>query len=326
MTRLDRPDPADATVSVERVGAAGAAPVGLIAMLAAIVSFSLSTPLVKWSGATGVVLAFWRMWMSSAAWWIALAVLRRRSRATGAEVVAWPDRRIWKLVLPAGLLFGINISVLFTAVTKTSIAHTEFIATLTPLLVVPAGAMIFGEKPNWSALRFGVISIVGVALVLFFGPAKGSATLGGDLLMLIVLCSWTAYLLFTKRARAAGIGTATFMACMMPIGLITTVPMALLLADDGLSLDRRGWFVAALLAVLTGMVAHGCIAFAQQHLPIATITVMQTSQPALAVLFAFVILSESVRWPQVVGMGLVIVGITLFTLASQRRSAQPITP
>ena len=290
-------------------------------MAAAIVAFSLSTPIVKWAGITGVVLAFWRMWMSVATWWIVLMGQRRQL----------PDRRTWKLVAPAGLLFGVNISLLFTAVTKTSIAHVEFIATMTPLLVVPAGAVFFDERPNWSALRYGVISIVGVAMVLFFGPATGTATLGGDLIMLLVLCSWTGYLLFTKRARAQGVDTVTFMACMMPLGLITTVPMAIVLAgDEILSMTPRGWIVAAILAILTGMIAHGCIAFAQQHLPIATITVMQTSQPALAVFFAFLILGEEVRGLQVVGMALVIVGIAAFTLVSQRvvgtRSAAPSTP
>lgn len=299
----------------------GRSRVGLVAVIAAILAFSLSTPIVKWAGITGVVLAFWRMWMSVATWWIVLAGQQR----------PFPDRRTWKLVAPAGLLFGVNISLLFTAVTKTSIAHVEFIATMTPLIVVPAGAFFFSERPNWSALRYGVISIVGVAMVLFFGPSTGTATLGGDLIMLVVLCSWTGYLLFTKRARAAGVDTVTFMACMMPLGLITTVPMAIVLAgDEILSMTGRGWLVAAILAILTGMIAHGCIAFAQQHLPIATITVMQTSQPALAVFFAFVILGEEVRGLQVVGMGFVIVGIAAFTLVSQRvpgiRSAVPVAP
>ena len=143
--------------------------------------------------------------------------------------------------------------------------------------------------------------------------------------MLVVLCSWTGYLIFTKRARAAGVDTASFMACMMPTGLITTVPMALLIAGDGIVTDMtgRGWFIVVILALLTGMVAHGCIAFAQQHLPIATITVMQVAQPALAVLFAFLILGEEVRAVQVGGMALVIVGITLFTRAAQRGPAIP---
>lgn len=283
-------------------------------MVAAVVAFSLSTPIVKWAAVTGVVIAFWRMWMSVATWWGYLLVTKRER----------PSRQMWKLVAPAGLFFGLNISLLFTAVTKTSIAHTEFIATMTPLLVVPIGAYVFHERPNWSALRFGLISIVGVAMVLFFGEASGTASLGGDLIMLLVLGSWTSYLIFTKRARAAGVDTVSFMACMMPVGLITAVPMAVILAGDEIfAMPARGWAVAAGLAILTGMIAHGCVAFAQQHLPIATITIMQTAQPALAVAFAFVILGETVRPLQIVGMVLVLVGITAFTLVSQRRVPPP---
>lgn len=291
---------------------AGRAPVGIIAIVAAIVSFALSTPIVKWAGEPGVVIAFWRMWFALVLWWVVMLAMRR----------PFPDARTWKLVAPAGLFFGLNISTLFTAVTRTSIAHLEFIASLTPLVAVPASALIFKERPDFAPLKFGLISLVGVALVLFFGPTGGAASLGGDLLVALVVVIWTCYLMFTKRARAHGVDTVTFMACMVPTGLITTVPMAILLEGDQIfSLKFRGWWVAALLAVLTGMVAHGCIAFAQQHLPIQTITVMQTAQPALAVLFAFFLLSEEVRWPQMIGMALVTVGITLFTRASQRRAA-----
>jgi drug/metabolite transporter (DMT)-like permease len=55
---------------------------------------------------------------------------------------------------------------------------------------------------------------------------------------------------------------------------------------------------------------------------------MQTAQPALAVFFAFLLLGEEVRPPQVVGMGLVIAGLALFTLASSRAApvSAPVTP
>ena len=185
---------------------------GLLAVGGAIVSFSLSTPIVKWSEETGVVLAFWRMWVASALWWIVLLGWRRVAHARGGieTAPALPDRNTWKMVLPAGLMFGINISLLFTAVTRTSIAAIEFIGALTPLIIVPAGALIFQERPNWSALKFGVISIGGIALVLFFGPATGTASLDGNLLMVVTLCSWSTYLIFTKRARLSGIDTPTF--------------------------------------------------------------------------------------------------------------------
>jgi drug/metabolite transporter (DMT)-like permease len=296
---------------------------GLIAMMIAVVSFSTSSPLIKWSESTGSVVAFWRMIGAVIGWWTVIAFTRVR---TGRPA---PSASTWRLALAPGLAFGANIALFFTAITKTSIAHAEFITALTPLVLLPAGAFFFGERPNWTALRWGLISIVGVALVLFFGPAQGASSMSGDLLMIGVISLWTIYLLTSKRARAAGVGTLDFMACMMPIGVLTAGPIAAVLAgSEVFDLSARGWLVVAILTLLTGMLSHGCIVFAQQHLPVATIGVMQTAQPALAVFFAFLLLGEEVRPPQLLGMALVITGLALFTLASSRTATvpTPITP
>ena len=222
-------------------------------------------------------------------------------------------------MLPAGLFFGANIAVFFTAITRTSIAHAEFITTLTPLILLPAGAVFFGERPNWSALKFGLISVVGIILVLAFGPDGGEATLGGDLLMVMVIGTWTGYMLTSKRARSHGVDVLDFMACMMPLGLITAGPIAVSIAGGGLfSLSPRGWIVVALLTFVTGMLAHGLIIFAQRHLPVATISIMQSGQPALSVFWGFLILGESVRAPQIAGMAFVVLGLSLFSWSSQR--------
>jgi drug/metabolite transporter (DMT)-like permease len=296
---------------------------GLVAMTVAVVSFSTSSPLIKWSESTGSVVAFWRMIGAVIGWWTVIAITRVRSGRPA------PTAATWRLALAPGLAFGANIALFFTAITKTSIAHAEFITALTPLILLPAGAFFFGERPNWNALRWGLISIFGVSLVLFFGPEQGASSLSGDVLMIGVIALWTTYLLTSKRARAAGVGTLDFMACMMPIGVLTAGPIAAIIAgSDVFGLTAKGWLVVLILTLLTGMLSHGCIVFAQQHLPVATISIMQTAQPALAVFFAFLILDEAVRAPQVVGMALVITGLALFTLASSRSATipTPITP
>ncbi len=295
----------------------------LLAMTVAVVSFSTSSAMIKWSESTGSVVAFWRMIGAVIGWWTVIAFTRIRSGRPA------PTKRTWQLALAPGLAFGANIALFFTAITKTSIAHAEFITALTPLVLLPAGAFFFGERPNWNALRWGLISIVGVSLVLFFGPEQGASSVSGDLMMIGVITLWTTYLLTSKRARAAGVGTLDFMACMMPIGVLTAGPIAAIIAgSDVFGLSARGWLVVAILTLLTGMLSHGCIVFAQQHLPVATIGIMQTAQPALAVCFAFVILGEEVRAPQMVGMALVITGLALFTVASSRSAtvSTPATP
>jgi drug/metabolite transporter (DMT)-like permease len=138
----------------------------------------------------------------------------------------------------------------------------------------------------------------------------------------LVIGTWTSYMLTSKRARSRGVDVLDFMACMMPLGLITAGPIAASIAGAGLfSLSARGWFVVALLTLVTGMLAHGCIIYAQRHLPVATISIIQTGQPALSVFWGFVVLGESVRSPQIVGMVLVVVGLSMFTWASQRPTA-----
>lgn len=296
---------------------------GLLAMTVAVVSFSMSSSLIKWSESTGSVIAFWRMIGAVFGWWAVIAFTRVRTHRPA------PTASTWRLALAPGLAFGANIALFFTAITKTSIAHAEFITALNPLVLLPAGAFFFGERPNWSALRWGLVSIVGVSLVLFFGPDQGVSSPQGDLMMIGVITLWTTYLLTSKRARASGVSTLDFMACMMPIGVLTAGPIAALIAgSDVFGLTAKGWLVVAILTLLTGMLSHGCIVFAQQHLPVATIGIMQTAQPALAVCFAFVILGEEVRPPQVLGMALVVTGLALFTLVGSRTTAvsTPRTP
>lgn len=292
-----------------------------MAMAVAVVAFSTSSPLIKWSESTGAVVAFWRMVGAVIGWWTVLVVLHVRNGRP------FPTKAAWRASLFPGLFFGANITLFFTAITKTSIAHAEFISALNPMILLPMGALLFAERPNWRALRWGGLSIIGVALVLFFGPDQSAASIGGDLLMIGVITLWTSYLLSSKRARETGIGTIDFMSCMMPIGALMAGPIAGIIAGPAVfSLNTRGWMVVVVLTLLTGMLSHGCIVFAQQHIPVATIGVMQTAQPALAVFFAFVILGEVVRLPQVAGMVLVVLGLGLFTWSSQRTVVIPVTP
>ena len=74
------------------------------------------------------------------------------------------------------------------------------------------------------------------------------------------------------------------------------------------------------LTFLTGVIAHALLVFAQKLIPIATIGVMQSAQPALAVLWGVIILGETVNSPQIVGMVLVVVGLGPVHLVEQAGS------
>ncbi len=121
-------------------------------------------------------------------------------------------------------------------------------------------------------------------------------------------------------------GTVEFLTCVMPLGLLTAGPVALIVSGADLwPVPARGWVAVMLLTLLTGIVAHGAIAFAQRHVPVATIGIIQVGQPAIAVVWAFVILGEEIHPAQVPGMALVLIGLAAFTLVSKRAiPAEPV--
>ena len=156
-------------------------------------------------------------------------------------------------------------------------------------------------------------------MVLFLGGSQGGATVGGDLLVVMAVVTWVSYLITSRRARRHGRRRRLHDdddADRDDHG----APIALILAGDDLwPLTAKGWIAIGLLAVLTGMLGHGLIAFAQTEVDVGTISIIQVAQPALAIGWSYLLLGEEIRSAQVPGMVLVIVGLVAFTVVSQRR-------
>lgn len=284
--------------------------IGAAAMAIMIVMFSLGSTLVKRAHTPGQLVAFWRMLITCGLWHaIVLASGRRPS---------WANLR--KAVLP-GIFFGVNIAAFFVGATHNSVANAEIIGAMTPFLVVPIGARFFGERLNPKALLFALIALGGVAIVLFGAPARGDASLEGNLLATFAVFCWTGYIVATRRLRGV-MDLASYMAAMTLVATVTLFPIAL--ARGGLtSVSSTGWKYLLILTVMTGVGAHGLMVFVQRTVPIGSIGVAQIAQPALAAVWSFLLLDEELHSWQFVGMVLVIGGLLGFVILNQAvRSAR----
>ena len=288
----------------------------MVAVVASIACFSVSFSIIKWPGVPGSVIAWWRLVMSAVLWW---ALLVGRRLRTGA---ALPARPVWALSTPPALCFGVNVGLLFLGITRTSVAHGEFINAMAPLVLIPAGMVMFGERPNWKALRWGIVSLVGLVIVLSNGPAHGVATVKGDVLVATSVLAFCGYQLLARRARAMGVGPWDFMTVVMTVAVVTATPISVVTAGDEMwPLSAKAWAAVALLAVLTGMAGHGMLYYAQRSVPISTISIMQAGQPSLSAIWAWLLLGEALVAAQVPGMALVTLGLVLvfwFSLRSPK--------
>lgn len=285
-------------------------PLGLFALAGAVLFFSFGSTFVKKAGIPGPTLAFWRMLLTSISWTVILGVTERRR-------VRVDELR--RALLP-GIVFGLNITAFFTAVTKTSVANAEFIGSLTPLVLVPAGVLLFKEHLNGRALWFGLVSLIGLAVVLFNSPPTGAASWSGNLIVVSAMLLWATYLLTSRRLRAT-MSVQAIMASIMPIATITVFPIALVRGElDELTTTSLPYLL--ILAVITGTFAHGLIVYAQHTVPVSTIGIMQVAQPALAVCWAYLLLDQGLRPVQFLGMALVITGL-LAVVITTRRALDP---
>ena len=123
---------------------------------------------------------------------------------------------------------------------------------------------------------------------------------------------------------------ATFMATICPIGALAVLPLAVA-NGNVFGLSGTGWTYMLILTFLSGLAANGLLVYAQKSIPIGTIAISQVVQPALAVVWSFLLLGETLRAWQFVGIGIALSGLLIFIVVNQRgdqarRAKELVTP
>jgi drug/metabolite transporter (DMT)-like permease len=293
------------TLSATRTGAPSAKAFGVLAVVGLVVAFSLSSTLVKRAESPGVLVAFWRMITVSVVWNALLW-------STGRRITL---RNVRQALVP-GVFFGLNLAVFFAGATHNSVANAALIGSLAPFLIVPVGAWLFTEYISPRALVFALAAFGGVGLVLFSAPPNGDASLEGNVFGFVAMLLLVGYVASTKHFRQ-DMDVTTFMATICPIAAVAVLPLALA-HGDVFGMSGTGWTYMLILTFTSGVAAQGLLVFAQKTIQIGTIAIAQVAQPALAVVWSFLLLSEVVNHRQIAGIAIVVSGLLAFVVLHQR--------
>ena len=112
---------------------------------------------------------------------------------------------------------------------------------------------------------------------------------------MVAMLLWVGYVTSTRYFRQ-DMDVATFMATVTPIATLAVLPLAIA-HGNVFGLSRRGWIYTLILTLLIGVAAHGLMVFAQRTIQIGTIGIAQVIQPALAVIWSFLLLGETNQTP-----------------------------
>jgi drug/metabolite transporter (DMT)-like permease len=224
---------------------------GALAVVGVVIAFSLSSTLVKRAESPGVLVAFWRMAVVSVVWNAYLM-------STGRRVTL---RDVRQAFVP-GVFFGLNLATFFAGATHNSVANAALIGSLSPFLIVPIGARLFGEYIHPRALLFALVAFGGAVMVLLNAPPIGDASARGNVFGVLAMLLWASYVVSTRHFRR-DMDVATFMATVSPIAAVSVLPLAIA-NGDMFAMSSTGWTYTLILTFLTGVAAHGLMVFAQR--------------------------------------------------------------
>ncbi|QED49077.1 DMT family transporter [Cytobacillus dafuensis] len=277
-----------------------------VALAIGVFSVSTSAILVKVSTAPSGVIAFYRLFFS-------VLIMLPIFLIKYVPELRLITKRDWLFSTIAGVFLAFHFILWFESLNYTSVASSTVLVTLQPLFAFIGTYFFFKEKFSWKAILSGIIAVFG-SVIISWGDFKisGSA-LFGDILALIACALVTAYLMFGQTVRKR-LSLITYTFVVYSISTITLFIYVLIKQEPLLPYGTSDWVYFILLALIPTLLGHTIFNWSLKWLSTSTISMAILFEPVGAAVLAYYLLQESVVWTQLLGGGIIIIGVSLFLL------------
>lgn len=272
-----------------------------MALAAGVFAIGWSAILVRWSGVSGMVSAFYRLAIAS------LVLIPYRAVTHRADRVR-TSRFARRAAIIAGIVFAADLAFFNSAIMMTNAANATLLGVNAPIFVGLGAWLFTGERPSnrfwigFAVAFLGMIAIVGADVVLH--PSFGF----GDLLAVLGALSYGLYLLYVQRARTE-MDTLTFSAWCVGSGALTLLIVCLVARQPLWGFSAKSWASLIGLSLITQVFGHLLVAYALGHLPVTLSSIVLLAQAPITAILAWPLLGERIRAGQLVGGALVLAGI-----------------
>lgn len=280
-----------------------------LAALAGVLTISFSAIFMRLASAAPATAAFWR---AAYALPILLALwLMTRSQDDR-------DRRARVLAFASGLLLAVDLVLWQRAIDLIGASLSVVLANLQVVFVGAAAWILYRERPTALAVAFVPGILAGIVMISGVGRADsyGVDPVAGTLYGLGAAATYSGFLLVFRQSNRRHL--------VRPEGplvdaMLGTLVGSLLAApfDSGFSLaitwPQHGWLLA--LALLPQVIGWLLISFALPRLPALETSVLLLIQPVAGIVWARAIFDERLSALQWAGVGLVLCGVLVLTVA-----------
>jgi drug/metabolite transporter (DMT)-like permease len=275
----------------------------LLALFAGAVCIALSPIWVRVADVGPTASAFWRVTLAVPLLWILFAFNSKdRKPLDKAQILP---------LLAAGLAFTGDLAFWHWSIKYTSVANSTLLANLASIFVTLAAWLLWKQRPSGLFLGGLAAALLGTGLLVRASLGGSPTALLGDGLGVVTAMFYAWYLLSVKGLRERGAATLQLMAVTTTLTAALLLPVALASGEALLPQGAEGWLKLLGLAWISHAGGQSLIAYALAVLPAAFSAVGLLLQPAMAAVFAWLLLGEPLSALQCAGGAVVLFGIYL---------------
>ncbi|WP_335870394.1 DMT family transporter [Bacillus sp. 2205SS5-2] len=277
-----------------------------LALWIGVIAVSTSAIFVKLSTAEAGVIAFYRLFFTvilmSPLFWL-------KFRQELKKIT----KRDWVFSIVSGIFLAFHFILWFESLNYTSVASSTVLVTLQPLFAFIGTYIFFNEKLSVKAILAGGLALCGSVLISWGDFRISGLALWGDILALMACALITAYLLFGQNVRRR-LSLVTYTYVVYSISSLVLFIYVWIKGENYISLPKIEWLYFVLLALIPTLLGHTLFNWSLKWISTSTISMVILIEPIGASLLAYLLLGEVVTPYQVIGGGIIMIGIFLFLL------------
>jgi drug/metabolite transporter (DMT)-like permease len=302
------------SVTTNTAPSRGASENGLLAGGIAVFAWGLGPLFVKAMGVSTPTTVAYRLI-------IAVPVMHFVAWLFGGRVT----KRLMRISLVPGILFGTSLITGFAAVNNTSVSNATLISNLMPVAVVLLAKFVFDQQVRTRQFAAVGVALAGMLIVVFGAGSSGDASFFGDFLAVVNVVIWTAFFLRMKNLRDDGIHSWSLLAAVTTVAGIVAVPPCLLVSHDLGSMTPNSWVFLLAMVLLPGVVGHGLMTWASGHLPVTVSSLLTLGSPVVSAVGAWLWLNQSMNEWQCLGSVIVLGALAAIAVNTRAESVREAT-
>lgn len=288
-----------------------------------VIALSTSAIFVKIAGAPSSVTAFYRLLFTA----LVLSPFLALDRTRRAQLRALRPRQAGLIVL-SGLLLAVHYGMWFESLRYTSVSSSTVLVALQPLFSLLYGALLLRERAAKSAVAGCLIAIFGSAVIGWGDFQVSPGALLGDGLALAAAGIISLYFLVGQIVRRE-IDAITYSVPGYFSSAVFLLAYALAKGDALTGYSGAAWSAFWGLALISTVGGQFVFNLLLKNLSATAVTMGILGEPIGTCLLAFLILGERIAARQLLGIAVILLGLSVYffwPIRAERRRARTTVP